>query len=242
MNSLAGDMLQLRIKSKVHRSDYRLISPIHDLSANWDIVTSYYSFFFSALFLMRLLYRGTLFFDKDLKNQIEHRISESFGQVISLESNNTFRIDYSTECIELVKSDGNVHEAVWKEVSKIIGEMLQLSNPHSKERTLLNIISMINTKKGPTFPSKLRNIVNYQPDSVIAFLENEFHKVTNHTDYVRLIENYEYCADEPLDKTINLFSAYHQFIVELADNFFGDYLEMTNSKREKLGYPKDFFY
>ena len=91
------------------------------------------------------------------------------------------------------------------------------------------------------FPSALRNAVNYQPDYVLSFLKNEFHKMPRQIDYLRQLLGYEYETNEPFDKSLNVLCAYHFYIIELADCFFRDYIEMLDSKRFVLKYPEIMF-
>lgn len=241
IRSLVGDMLSLRLKSMVHRVDSIIISSVPDVSANWDIVTNYYAFFFSALFLLRMMHRGTVFLDSSEKHEVEKTISNSLGSMVAVESNLSFKIDLKNEYIELKKTEGNVHESVWQEVGKLIEEMIPLSNPRSKERTLLTLLFMINKKKRPTYPSQLRNLVNYRTESVIDYLNNGFHKASFISDYIQYIEKYNYEEDEPLDKTINIYLAYRHYIIDLGDSYFNDYMEMLGSKRFLMHYPKILF-
>ena len=237
MKSLASDMLKFRMKSLVHHKDYLLINGMHELSSNWDIVTNYYSAFSYASLLMRLLHRGTIFLDPNTKSIVDRNISNALGEIIQIESNCTFLVNYNDSYIELKKSDGNVHEVVWRETNKILQEMLQFSRSKSLERTVLTQLLDINSTHGVTYPSKIRNMVNYQPELIIQYLEKGFHKVPPLKDPIQNLLEYASKDSEMLDTKIYLYSIYQKYIKMLADRFFKDFLDMVKQNYLIKGYP-----
>ena len=64
--------------------------------------------------------------------------------------------------LELNEASGQTHETVWKETESVLREMKKHSLSRSDEDVVLtNILEMLQSLKS-TFPSHLRNAVNYQ--------------------------------------------------------------------------------
>lgn len=61
LKGVLGEVELFYIRQVIQDNDSELISKIN-ISANWNIVTNYYSAFFSASLFLRLCYRGNIFF------------------------------------------------------------------------------------------------------------------------------------------------------------------------------------
>lgn len=156
-----------------------LILSSQNNSSCWNTVTQYYFSYFSATALLRYLHRGNIFLDGENARRISELMTDFIGEIIQLKAGNyTFRVrneSYRTESgitiddtsdiyMELAYTANNgTHEQTWISIDELLNEMIAMDFSHDDELTILKGLKKISNDYTPTFPSKLRNIVNYRP-------------------------------------------------------------------------------
>ena len=184
---------------------------------------------FNASLLLRLCHRGNIFFDKENKKNIEYIISTLIGEIIEIDSNQFFSIQKidGEYILILSRAEANTHEVVWKKVHGLLDEILLLSNLKSDERSFLLSCQCINQKLTNTFPSQLRNKVNYQPIYGIEFLEKNLYSIKEDENWVKEIIGFDINEVKNNDKRlVNVYSAYATYIEKLSYRLIQDYFEM----------------
>lgn len=229
MKALLGDIFMFYGKSILQSHDFEQIVGNPNISANWNIVTNYYKAFYNVSLLLRLCHRGNIFFDTDYKGKLEKIISIHIGARIVLDSNMFYYIEEvgGSMKLRLVKSENNTHEVVWKKIVELFYEMLPLTNPKSEEKAFLLSCIAINQKLSNTFPSKLRNRVNYQPIYGLEAIEKKLHPIGKNINWVKEIIGFDGREAESNDnRIVNVCTAYAVYIEKLAYRFMQDYFEM----------------
>lgn len=229
---LLGDILLFYIRSILQKNDFEQMIKNTQFSANWNIVTNYYLAFFNASLLLRICHRGNIFFDKENKKDIEYIISTMIGEIIEIDSNQFFSIQKidGEYILFLSKAEANTHEVVWKKIHVLLDEILLLSNLKSEERAFLLSCQCINQKLADTFPSQLRNKVNYQPIYGLEFLEKNLFSIRKNENWVKEIIGFDISEVKNNDKRmVNVYSAYTTYIEKLTYRLMQDYFEMKGS-------------
>lgn len=229
---LLGDVFLFYIRSILQKNDFEQVTKNSDFSANWNIVTNYYLAFFNASLLLRLCHRGNIFFNKENKKNLEYTISTMIGEIIEIDSNQFFSIQKidGEYVLILSRSEANTHEVVWKKVHGLLDEILLLSNLKSEERAFLLSCQSINNKLTDTFPSQLRNKVNYQPVYGIEFLEKNLFSIKQNEKWVKEIIGFDINEVKHNDKRlVNVYSAYTTYIEKLSYRLIQDYFQMKGN-------------
>lgn len=232
LKGLLGDILLFYIRSILQKNDFEQVTTNIEISANWNIVTNYYLAFFNASLLLRLCHRGNIFFDKENKKNIEYIISTMIGEIIEIDSNQFFSIQKidGEYILILSKAEANTHEVVWKKVHSLLDEILLFSNLKSEERAFLLSCQCINQKLTNTFPSQLRNKVNYQPVYGIEFLDKNLYAIKKNENWVKEIIGFDINEVKNNDKKlVNVYSAYTTYIEKLSYRLMQDYFEMKGN-------------
>lgn len=231
--SLLGDIFLMYIRGLIQRKDTECVSQNRNISANWDIVTSYYHSYFSASLLLRLCHRGTIFLDSDERKLIEKIFAQFIGTSISLDSNIIYEIVNTKDGYILVlkKGDANTHELVWKETAKLMMEIKDLTNKKSDELAMVMSILSVNDKLTPTFPSKFRNKVNYQMQYGIKYINNKLYHRNNRLSWIHEILSFD--AKQALEddnKMCNIYLAYSKYIEIFTDKMIYDYYDVLGTE------------
>lgn len=227
---LLGDVLLFYLRSIQQGNDYRCIETNLDISPNWNIVTNYYEAFFDASLLLRLCYRGNIFINGEYKKDIEKIISIHLNEPVSLDSNLFYYIEKvdGDFVLRLTKSESNTHEVVWNKSREVLEEMMLLSNNKSDELTFLESCRQILVNYGNTFPSKLRNKVNYQPIYGLDAVDKKFYRIHSEFDWIKEILSFDSNKTRKDDNSIiNLYAAYSNYIHVISRRLIQDYFEMS---------------
>lgn len=217
-------LLQQSAASKQHNNSA-------DPSSNWNFVTDYYYSFFLAGLLLRLCHRGTFYFDDGIKRKINEFITRFTGKVSAIGSNCYFRIDInepdSEYSLTLISDGHKTHELVWVQIASLLSDIKPLASTKSDEYTVLCKLIDITQKQGSTFPSQLRNTLNYRPHYGLKEVERAYF-VPNTT----LLENrwlepiYTFTGKVDDDQQrINLFSSYVRYLQVLSFNLIDAYFD-----------------
>lgn len=221
---LIRSLLQLNASHKMHLST-------EDAATNWNIVTDYYYSFFVAGLLLRLCHRGTFFFDDQTKRKITSVINAFTGKTYVIGSNCAFKITLNEKDSEysmsLTTCTQKTHELVWVQVSALLSDIMLLSGRRSDEFTLLQKLSEVNQKQGSTFPSQLRNKVNYQPHYGAKETDRDYHHHNPSMLEGRWLDPILTFTERSDDDQmcINLFTAYVGYLQTLTFNLLHAYFE-----------------
>lgn len=232
LKGLLGDIQLFYLRQLIQYQDAKLcMSPM--ISANWNIVSNYYYSFFCGSLLLRLCFRGNIFIDSENKRKLEVLVSNTLGHAISLDSNQFFEIIVNSNnelALKLSKAIANTHELVWKKLDEVLDEMLLLSRNNSDEMLLLKSIKKVNTKLGNTYPSKLRNRVNYQPIYGMDYLDKKLYPIMDKQGDSWLSYLLDYGDTKFDDNQIACaMVAYTKYIENMCNNFIAEYFELRGN-------------
>lgn len=231
LKALLGDIELFYIRTILHKQDVLKCDSI-DLSANWNIVTNYYYSFFCASLMLRLCFRGNIFLDDTIKKQLEKIIAMILNTTsITLDSNQFYNVEKkgSHYVLRLSKSEANTHEVVWKKLNELFWEIKQNAKENSDESTILKNIIAINSKIGVTYPSKLRNKVNYQPLYGLKAIDKSIHKVFYQTDWydIFLFPIKDLSSE---DNHAKAMYSYTMYIEWFCNNLISEYYEIQGKE------------
>lgn len=232
IKALIGDIELFYIRTILQKEDVEAVNGIN-ITANWNIVTNYYHLFFCASLLLRLCHRGNLFLDSDLQKTLQTLISQVLGFPIKLDNNLLYEIQiYNGEYVmKLSPSTGKTHEFVWKMIDELINEFILLSTPKSEEYTVLKSIKNINNKLNNTYPSQLRNKVNYQPLYGIEYLDKRLFPINTSASWLNEIMSFDISEVIGNDNRIaNICSAYGKFIEIFSSKLIFDYFDIKGNQ------------
>lgn len=236
MKALLGDIELLYIRMLLQENDIDQINKNRkNISPNWNIVTNYYFSYFAASLFLRLCFRGNIFVEKELKKTMEFIISEYVGEIIVLDSNMVYEVLFLKGEYVLKLSTGlaNTHELVWKELDKLIREIIMLSRQNSDEYLLLDAIKDINQKLGVVYPSQLRNRINYQMKYGIECLEKKIYpiNINEYPSWIKELLNFNIGEVRGNDTRIaNVYVAYSVYIKIFAKKLIAEYYELRGNQ------------
>ena len=227
--ALLGEAELFYIK-KIIQSNDTIICKNTNISANWNIVTNYYNAFFAASLMLRLCYRGNIFLDVDYKKEIENRIALFTGNAVKMDSNYFYEAieENGQYVLKLTKADEGTHEIVWMKMNLLIDEMIMLSRNSSDEYLILSSIKDINNKLGNTFPSKLRNRVNYQPAYGLEYIDNKLFQINPNLSWVDYLLNFCNTVDD--NQIACYMYAYTKYMEFFCSNFISQYYEIKGKE------------
>lgn len=234
LKGLLGDIELFYIRQMIQKNDVEAISK-NEISANWDIVSNYYNAFFTASLFLRLCYRGNIFLDDSIKKEIEFLMSQVLGKVIKLDSNQFFEvIKQDDEYVLKLRSSGkvNTHELVWVEMDKLLDELILLSRSNSEERQILNTLKKANANLINTYPSKLRNRVNYQPIYGVHYLEKRLVVINSNISWPNTILGFTNTKDD--NQIANMMVAYTKYIDVFSQNMIAEYYQIKGNQNGVL--------
>lgn len=230
LKALLGDIELFYIRQIIQRRDAKICGNMK-VSSNWNIVTNYYNAFFAASLMLRLCYRGNIFLDISLKRNIEKFISIVTGNVVKLDSNQFYEVLLNENMEFVLKltpmSDGT-HELVWRKMDELVDEMLLLTRKKSDEFVVLTSIKEINNKLQSTYPSKLRNRVNYQPVYGLEYLDKQLYSINENISWVDTLINFTNTDDD--NQIACYMYAYTKYIEYFCSNFIAEYYAIKGNQ------------
>lgn len=202
-----------------------------DPSVNWLIVTDYYYSFFLAGLLLRLCHRGTFYLDDATKKKINREATDYTGKVAAIGSNCYFHITINEEeseySLTLTSNGHKTHEIVWEQIAALLVDIRKLSPTQSDEYTTLSKIIEVNKQQGATFPSQLRNTVNYRPHYGLKEVERTYsapNPTVLDTRWLDPLLTYTGKVDDDQQR-INLLCAYIRYLQMLTFNLVNAYYD-----------------
>ncbi len=234
LKGLLGDIELFFIKALLQKNDALICNSL-ELSANWNIVTYYYySFFYASLFL-RLCFRGNIFLEDSIRKTLEELIKTVLNESnILLDSNMFYTVEKKDNeyVLRLSKSELNTHEVVWKKLNELIKEIKTYSDLKTDENTILNNIININSKIGATYPSKLRNKVNYQPLFGLDSINKNIHNISQTENWGQffLMPSKDLTIGGSIDSHSNAMYSYTMYIDSFCNNLICEYYEIQGKE------------
>lgn len=223
LKGLLGDIGMFYVRYLIHNNDTKLISE-SSVSSNWNIVSHYYNAFFVASLLLRLSYRGNIFLDNDLKKNIEKLISSVTDNAVSIDSKQFYEVlEENNEYVLKLRPMNSVgtHELVWKEMDILIDELKMLTRKNSDEDLLLTSIKCVNDIFVNTYPSKLRNRVNYQPIYGLQYIDRKLYPINENISWINQLLHYSKTDDD--NQIACYMYAYTKYIEQFANNLVSEY-------------------
>ena len=125
----------------------------------------------------------------------------------------------------------NTHEIVWKKMDELINEFLLLSNHSSDEQTILKSIKNINNKLSSTYPSQLRNRVNYQPLYGIEYIEKRLFPMNSNVSWVKELISFDWSEVKDNDNRIaDVCLAYGKYIEIMCEKLISEYYNIRGNE------------
>ncbi len=260
MPALLGDIWLCYIRSIMQWNSTMKIYPLEpDFCPNWSIVSDYYCAFYDASTLLRLYRQGNIFLDQDSTKEISQIVSEVSGEMIRLSSNSVYSIYKDAESansifsLELNPSKKQTHETVWIEVANLIRKMERSASKKSAEYVVLNSLSKILTILGDTFPSKIRNAVNYQLPYGVKAIEKKIHPANVYNESEKWLDpilNFSGRVNE--EQQLLLFKGYAYYLHIFVSNLIAEYVDLrgrqcgiqsaiNRNRTDPIEFPKKVF-
>ena len=209
-----------------------------DFCPNWTIVTDYYTAFFDACTILRLVGKGNSYFNDDIIKKISSDISFILRCPESITNNMVYAIKKNPTnglyILQLHKSTKKTHQTLWIEISNLINEMRSNALPDTAqyhEKEVLDLLSIAINKLGASFPATLRNNVNYQPLYATKAIEHTIHasqayKSTD--DWLSAL--YRYSGEQDDSSRVDIFKCYAYYLHTLKINLINEYYDLQNGK------------
>lgn len=103
-----------------------------------------------------------------------------------------------------------------------------LSRANSDERVLLTGIKQINNTLKNTYPSQLRNRVNYQTAYGLEYIDKKLFHLNENIDWVRYLVGF---SDTKNDNQIACYMyAYTKYIENFCSNFIAEYYDLKGNE------------
>lgn len=230
LKALLGDIQLFFIRTKIQKIDATTSANVN-FSSNWNIVTHYYFGFFCASLLLRLCFKGNIFLDDKMKRELEKLVSQVLGEVIKLDSNQFYEVVIANSgeyVLKLSKANANTHEVVWKKVDALLDEMLLITRKKSDEELVLKAIKNMNYSLSNTFPSKLRNAVNYQSLYGLKYLNNSLYPIDSNISWLRNLIHYQKMRDD--NQVASAMYSYICYLEILCDNLMSEYFKIRGNQ------------
>ena len=126
-----------------------------------------------------------------------------------------------------MSSDGT-HEIVWKKMDSLIDDLRLLTRKGSDEALLLTSIKNINNKLVNTYPSKLRNRVNYQPLYGLQFVDKKLFPINENISWVNQLLHFENTDDD--NQIACYMYAYTKYIEHFSMNLISEYYTIRGNE------------
>lgn len=228
LSALKAEILMFYTKSVLQYNDYLLTNRNHQISANWDLVTGYYSAYADASLLLRLVGKGNIYFDSEYQTKLYSYIARFIGDKIGdVYQNSFFTVDLNNGTITISKSTAQVHQAVWREISQLLHDMLLLSRQKSDEFTILQCCSEINKALTDTFPSQIRNAINYRSEYSVRYLRKQFIKQYRPKDFIRVIWSFDgKSSPVNINEKVSVYLAYTAYLHDMTFKYMQEFFEI----------------
>lgn len=242
--SIWGDIEYFYTRAIIQNSN--VYKSINRDSPDWNFVTNYYLYFFSAMTIQRMTFRGTFYLDSISASQVSSVITALTGNLIQLKAGNfSFSIpDPSGNIIKIKSESGKgTHEILWKEIAGIISELYGYCTVDDEEKQMLAIFHDYYRSYPDTFPSGVRNYVNYNQKVGFDITSKQFEHnsfVENQNDW--FVKVLKLDPKDDIESKIRCVHNLGRYIVSLSLRLYIDYCTRNNISlhtKERLKYIKD---
>lgn len=222
-------------KVEVQYADFLSNSKI---SASWSFITFYYFAFFNVTCLFRFIDKGFIFLSREQCKRIEEFSVARYSAPISVTTGNYYFAlkeinNYGNVVIILSHKGENVHKSTWLQLESTLREFLNTSD--ELEKDLIHLFLNHFTQFESSFPSNLRNKLNYNGSSCLL----DFNSVI---PYISLKELNKDFKTNLIKLDISVTTNFNQMesISYLTSFIFEFNKKLQNEYRSRSSYGKDF--
>ena len=235
-----------------------IINADSDLSPCWMAVSQYYFSYFTTTALLRILSRGNLYLDGEIVKIISNMATLLIGEKIQIDTGNyIFSIKsedelgnsklgvYGDNVFMELKYNGSrgTHEQTWISIQEFLEEYIRLDSSKNSEYTILMSMKDIINLYGATFPSKLRNQINYQApygyESINKQLQCSNSSITRE-ELLRKICSFDKVNNDENYKLEYMY-LYGRFFFELLNKLFSEYYTRSSCNKKFYESKNDYF-
>lgn len=212
---------------------------INHFSNNWNFVTLYYSFFFSASALLRFLHCGFVYFDEDIKSVFERNISIFDSASADVPTGNFY---FSEVCIKdrnvtvsfTPGGKSPVHEKMWIQLEGILRRNFYNNNADSDEIDVLNKVFTFYKLYRNKFPSETRNKFNYTAESALADIHGKLNNYFLYDYSLQSLKKSKFYDNSKSEDSVKATVFYYKLIFSYIRIYYDNF---QNRLKEKT-----FFY
>ena len=180
--------------------------------------------------MLRLCHRGNVFLDAELKTSLEQLVSNVTNTLVKLESNQFYEVEKVDEkyVLRLTRATDATHELVWRKMDSLLDEMTILSRSKSDEKTILSAIKHINSSLKSTFPSQLRNRVNYQTVYGLEHVDRKLYQLNESIDWIKCLLGFSGTTND--NQIACYMYAYTKYMEYFCSNFIAEYYDIRGKE------------
>lgn len=222
---------------------------IKHFSNNWNFVTIYYSFFFSASALLRFLHKGFIYFDDEIKNIFERNISFFDTASAEVPIGNFYFSEIKKDATNVTVSfthggKSPVHEKMWIQLESILKNNFYKNNAESDEIDVLNKVFVLYKLYRNKFPSETRNKFNYTAESALSDI---YGNLNNYFSYDYSLESFlasnfkdSSKSEDAVKATVFYYKLIFSYMWKYYENFQNRLKEKTHFYKYLLNYEKRY--
>lgn len=238
LKALYGDVEYFYTRMKVQEKT--LIESFKTLSSDWAAVTAYYYSFFSATVLMRFFHMGCIYLEIDTVEKLK-KTMDLYSIVSNFQKGNyEFKLEnYTIASIDIVlKYVGSkgVHENTWETVNALFKNLeSSKANKNSWEYKILKNFNIISKHFGTTYPSVIRNKINYNAKYGYEAIKNTLPKgylELNETNIFKEIINFNTNKHTRDEINPNYSYYYGYYISKIVDILYEDLISRMKSIKD----------
>lgn len=223
-------------KSYIQLNDYNKL--VDKSSGSWTYVTLYYLMFFNLSCLLRFFNKGYVYLTNEHTKKINDASLALNSNIVKVNDGNYFfetdGMDdgYGNIKISFHKVD-TTHKVIWGEFKKVIQVMILQSS--DKENAIYNVILKHFNKFQISYPSALRNELNYNPETILLDFNQQ---ITCY--HLPMIDDKFYTSLLKIDDDNNSISNKIKSITHIASFIYNLNLKLSNEFYSRSTFGKDF--
>lgn len=185
-NALFFDFEHYYIKTMIQYTDYLKQTSI---SKTWNIVTFYYFLFFQITTLCKYTGLSCIYFSPEEIKNIHKKIITDFDPKMFGKGLYLYSVEKNDDHLKLVlykdTSGVAIHERSWYLFSQCLEKISKNIDKREQDYLIIEQILNLMNKYKSNFPSRIRNLVNYQGFYAIEELQNKIPTIL-HSNFNRL--------------------------------------------------------